>query len=82
MTKNERDDFWLSLGPAAEYYGMPCEDTAAQNGDASPDGRLHGYNGAEPEHQNTETDEFDPTPGGSIEMPGPFPLIPGTEPGL
>jgi len=81
MTDLERDDFWLSLGPAAEYVGMPCEETA-RKGDASPDGLAHGYRGAEPERQNTETDEFDPTPGGSIEMPGPFPLIPGTEPGL
>lgn len=47
MKDMERDLFWLDLGPAAEYAGMPCAGTAAQGGDASPDGRLHGFDGAE-----------------------------------
>lgn len=48
MKDMERDLFWLDLGPAAEYAGMPCADTAAQGGDASPDGQRHGFDGAEP----------------------------------
>lgn len=47
MNDLERDNFWLDLGPKAEYHGMPCADTAAKNGDASPDGKLRGFDGAE-----------------------------------
>lgn len=47
MKDLERDNFWLDLGPKAEYNGMPCADTAAENGDASPDGKLRGFDGAE-----------------------------------
>lgn len=48
--KNEQDreDFWLEIGPAAAYYGTDAYETAKQNGDASPDGRRLGFEGAEP----------------------------------
>lgn len=41
--KNNRNSFWLELGPAAEYEGMPCHDRALAEGDVSPDGQRVGY---------------------------------------
>ena len=46
-TEKEREDFWLDLGPASAYEGLDCCETARRDGDASPDGRAHGFAGAE-----------------------------------
>lgn len=43
----DRNDFWLELGPAAEWAGMDAQERADLEGDASPDGRRHGFYGAE-----------------------------------
>ena len=45
--ENARENFWLDLGPVAEYSDMNAAAAAAQNGDASPDGKAHGFTGAE-----------------------------------
>jgi hypothetical protein len=45
--ENAREDFWLELGPVAEYADMDAEQAAKANGDASPDGKAHGFTGAE-----------------------------------
>ena len=37
-SKEEREDFWLDLGPASAYEGLDCCETARRDGDASPDG--------------------------------------------
>lgn len=39
----DRYDFWLSLGPAAEYEGMPCADRTTNTGAISPDGERKGW---------------------------------------
>ena len=36
--REEREDFWLDLGPASAYEGLDCCETARRDGDASPDG--------------------------------------------
>ena len=46
-SKEEREDFWLDLGPASAYEGLDCCETARRDGDASPDGLAHGFEGAE-----------------------------------
>ena len=46
-SREEREDFWLDLGPASAYEGLDCCETARRDGDASPDGRAHGFEGAE-----------------------------------
>ena len=38
-SREEREDFWLDLGPASAYEGLDCCETARRDGDASPDGR-------------------------------------------
>lgn len=45
--KKEIEDFWLELGPAAAYEGLDCCETVRREGDASPDGLAHGFEGAE-----------------------------------
>ena len=45
-SKEEREDFWLDLGPASAYEGLDCCETARRDGDASPDGLAHGFEGA------------------------------------
>ena len=47
-TEKEREDFWLEIGPASAYYGTDSYETAKENGDASPDGKRLGFDGAEP----------------------------------
>lgn len=47
-TDEEREDFWLEIGPASAYYGTDSYETAKENGDASPDGKRLGFGGAEP----------------------------------
>jgi len=47
-TEKEREDFWLEIGPASAYYGTDSYETARENGDASPDGKRLGFDGAEP----------------------------------
>ena len=37
-SREEREDFWLDLGPASAYEGLDCCETARRDGDASPDG--------------------------------------------
>lgn len=34
-SKEEREDFWLDLGPASAYEGLDCCETARRDGDAS-----------------------------------------------
>ena len=46
-SREEREDFWLDLGPASAYEGLDCYKTARRDGDASPDGLAHGFEGAE-----------------------------------
>ena len=46
-TPEEREEFWLELGPAGAYYGTDAYETAQENGDASPDGKRLGFEGAE-----------------------------------
>ena len=46
-SREEREDFWLDLGPASAYEGLDCCETARRDGDASPDGLAHGFKGAE-----------------------------------
>ena len=46
--EQEREDFWLEIGPASAYIGTDAYETAKQNGDASPDGKRLGFEGAEP----------------------------------
>ena len=46
-SREEREDFWLDLGPASAYEGLDCCETARRDGDASPDGLAHGFEGAE-----------------------------------
>jgi len=46
-TEKEREDFWLEIGPASAYEGLDCCETARRDGDASPDGLAHGFEGAE-----------------------------------
>lgn len=48
VTEEEREDFWLEIGPAGAYYGTDSYETAKENGDASPDGKTLGFEGAEP----------------------------------
>ena len=45
-SREEREDFWLDLGPASAYEGLDCCETARRDGDASPDGLAHGFEGA------------------------------------
>ena len=33
-SKEEREDFWLDLGPASAYEGLDCCETARRDGDA------------------------------------------------
>ena len=47
-TEKERENFWLEIGPASAYYGTDSYETAKENGDASPDGKARGFEGAEP----------------------------------
>lgn len=47
-SQQEKEDFWLELGPSSAYYGLDSYDTAVENGDASPDGKLLDWEGAEP----------------------------------
>ena len=47
-SENEREDFWLEVGPPSAYFGTDAYDTAKQDGDASPDGERLGFTGAEP----------------------------------
>ena len=49
ITEKEREDFWLEIGPASAYYGTDSYETARENGDASPDGKRLGFDGAEPD---------------------------------
>ena len=35
-SREEREDFWLDLGPASAYEGLDCCETARRDGDASP----------------------------------------------
>lgn len=44
----EQEEFWLEVGPASAYYGTESYETARENGDASPDARRLGWQGAEP----------------------------------
>lgn len=44
-SREEREDFWLDLGPASAYEGLDCCETARRDGDASPDGLAHGFEG-------------------------------------
>ena len=46
-TEKERENFWLEIGPASAYYGTDSYETAKENGDASPDGKARGFEGAE-----------------------------------
>lgn len=46
--KHEREDFWLEVGPASAYIGTDAYETARREGDASPDGKRLGFEGAEP----------------------------------
>ena len=48
VTTEELEDFWLEIGPASAYYGTDACETARKNGDASPDGKRLGFEGAEP----------------------------------
>ena len=48
VTPEEREDFWLEIGPASAYYGIDSYFTARENGDASQDGKRLGFSGAEP----------------------------------
>ena len=41
-SREEREDFWLDLGPASAYEGLDCCETARRDGDASPAGLAHG----------------------------------------
>ena len=43
-SKEEREDFWLDLGPASAYEGLDCCETARRDGEASPAG-LHNGSG-------------------------------------
>lgn len=48
LTPEEREDFWLEVGPRSAYTGLDAYETATKNGDVSPDGALLGWPGAEP----------------------------------
>ncbi len=50
VSREEREDLWLEIGPASAYYGTDSYKTALENGDASPDGKQVGFEGAEPEN--------------------------------
>ena len=50
-SREEREDFWLEIGPASAYYGTDSYETAKENGDASPDGKARGFEGAEPKEK-------------------------------
>ena len=50
-TEKERENFWLEIGPASAYYGTDSYETAKENGDASPDGKARGFEGAEPKEK-------------------------------
>lgn len=51
VAEEEREDFWLEIGPASAYYGTDSYETAKENGDASPDGKARGVEGAEPKEK-------------------------------
>lgn len=53
LTEKQKEDLWLELGPASAYYGLDSYDTALENGDASPDAKLLGWSGAEPDGEDT-----------------------------
>lgn len=48
-SREEREDFWLDLGPASAYEGLDCCETARRDGDASPDGLAQVSKGRKPE---------------------------------
>ena len=52
-TEKERENFWLEIGPASAYYGTDSYETAKENGDASPDGKARGFEGAEPKENSS-----------------------------
>ena len=90
-SKQELENFWLDLGPAADWADMDAEAVAERDGDASPDGRLRGYSGAENGTVYRPSDKADPDAPGHgqqpdintgnvpVEMP---PIPPETWPGL
>lgn len=57
LTEQEKEDFWLEIGPASAYYGMDCQFAALRNGDASPDAQRLGWTGAEPGLTEEEAEE-------------------------
>lgn len=48
LTQHEKEDFWLEIGPPSAYTGLESHDTALENGDASPDAKRLGWEGAQP----------------------------------
>lgn len=67
-TQRQKEDFWLEVGPASAYYGLESYDTAEENGDASPDGRLLDWEGAEP---GIGAESFAAPPDEAAPIPGP-----------
>lgn len=62
-SKEEIENFWLDIGPAAAYEGLDCHERAEREGDASPDGLRHGFAGAQPEDLVAPPDDDPDTEG-------------------
>ena len=57
-SREEREDFWLDLGPASAYEGLDCCETARRDGDASPDGLAHGFEAVSYTHLTLPTTPY------------------------
>lgn len=62
LTQQQKEDLWLELGPASAYYGLDSYSTALENGDASPDAKRLGWQGAEDTIEEPDDDSLDDVP--------------------
>ncbi len=84
--KEERDNFWISVGPESGYLGTIAEETARKNdGGISPDGERLGWNqnqaqnhtprtNSDGKHDATDYPFGDPCDIGLVPMPGMEPI--------
>lgn len=56
-SREEREDFWLDLGPASAYEGLDCCETARRDGDASRTALPMARRGRKPERPRGPADD-------------------------